>query len=209
MRLQKTCILLANGMYPNHSIPLNIINKAEEIICLDGAADKAFHNNLNPSLIIGDLDSISENLKRKHSKIIIETPDQNKNDLEKGLDWIENHKYTDVTIIGATGLRDDHTLSNIFIIMQKNYAMNIKIVTDFGTFQIINGYKKINSFKGQKVSLFSLKKDSQITTSNLKYSLNKKSLTTLFSGILNESVSSSFSVEVDKGPILLYKAHSE
>ena len=89
MRLQKTCILLANGMYPNHSIPLNIINEAKEIICLDGAADKAFHNNLNPSLIIGDLDSISESVKKKHSKIIIETPDQNKNDLEKGLDWIE------------------------------------------------------------------------------------------------------------------------
>tara|TARA_Y100000996_G_scaffold410027_1_gene391682 strand:- start:590 stop:1219 length:630 start_codon:yes stop_codon:yes gene_type:complete len=209
MRLQKTCILLANGTYPNHSVPLDIINKAEEIICLDGAADKAFHNNLNPSLILGDLDSISENLKRKYSKIIIETPDQNKNDLEKGLDWIENHKYTDVTIIGATGLRDDHTLSNIFIIMQKSYTMNIKIVTDFGTFQIINGYKKINSFKGQKVSLFALKKDSEITTSNLKYNLNRKSINTLFSATLNESKSSSFSVEVDKGSVLLYKAHLE
>ena len=116
-------LIVGNRPLTNNIIDLS---KNKLIIAADGGADRLLEYEILPDKIIGDLDSISESVKKKHSKIIIETPDQNKNDLEKGLDWIENHKYTDVTIIGATGLRDDHTLSNIFIIMQKNYAMNIK-----------------------------------------------------------------------------------
>ena len=160
-------------------------------------------------MIIGDLDSINSDLKEKYSEIIVEVHDQSKNDLEKSLDWLGDKGYSNVTIMGATGLREDHTLSNIFIIMEKDYQMNIKIITDYGTFQIIKGHKNISSFKGQPVSLFTLKKDSKITTSNLKYNLNRNSLTTLFSGILNESISNCFNIEVDRGSILLYTAHSK
>ena len=209
MTVQKTCILLANGKFPEHRIPLDRISKSKNIICLDGAVNNLVKNNLEPTTIIGDLDSIDPDFKEIYSEIIIETPDQNKNDLEKGLDWIESQGYSDTTIIGATGLRDDHTLSNIFIIMEKNYQMNIKIITDYGTFQIIKEHKNINSFKGQPVSLFTLKKDSKITTSNLKYKLNNSRLSYLFYGALNESVSSSFSVDIDRGSALLYMAHSK
>ena len=203
------CTLLANGKFPEHKIPLGIIMESENIICLDGAVNNLVKNKLEPKAIIGDLDSIDSTLRKTYSEIIVETPDQNKNDLEKGLDWLNDKGYSDVAIIGATGLREDHTLSNIFIIMEKNYPMNIKIITDYGTFQIIKGHKNINSFKGQQVSLFTLKKDSKITTYNLKYQLNKNSLNTLFYGALNESTSSSFSVNIDRGSALLYTAHSE
>ena len=209
MTLQKTCVLLANGKFPEHKIPLDRISKSKNIICLDGAVNNLIKNNLEPTIIIGDLDSIDSNLIETYSEIIIETPNQNKNDLEKGLDWLDDKGYSDVTIMGATGFRDDHTLSNIFIIMEKNYKMNIKVITDYGTFQIIKGHKNISSFKGQPVSLFTLKKDSKITTSNLKYQFNKKGLSSLFYGALNESTSSSFSVEVDQGAILIYTAHPE
>ena len=166
-------------------------------------------HNLEPAIIIGDLDSIDPNSKKIYSEITIEAPNQNKNDLEKGLDWIDDKGYSDVVIMGATGFRDDHTLSNIFIIMEKNYQMNIKIITDYGIFQIIKGHKNISSFKGQPVSLFTLKKDSKITTSNLKYQFNKDCISSLFSGALNESTSSHFSIEVDQGSILIYTAYSE
>ena len=209
MTVQKTCVLLANGKFPEHRIPLDKISKSKNIVCLDGAVNNLVKNKLKPSTIIGDLDSINPDFKKIYSEIIIETPNQDKNDLEKGLDWLENQGYSDITIIGATGLRDDHTLSNIFIILEKNYQMNIKAITDFGTFQIVKGHKNISSFKGQKVSLFTLKKDSKITTTNLKYQLNKSSINTLFYGALNESISSSFDVQIDRGSVLLYTAHSE
>ena len=209
MTLQKSCVLLANGKFPTHEIPLEILIKSRHIVCLDGATDNLIKHNLEPAIIIGDLDSIDPNSKNIYSEITIEAPNQNKNDLEKGLDWIDGKGYSDVVIMGATGFRDDHTLSNIFIIMEKNYQMNIKIITDYGIFQIIKGHKNISSFKGQPVSLFTLKKDSKITTSNLKYQFNKDCISSLFSGALNESTSNYFSIEVDQGSILIYTAYSE
>ena len=209
MIFQKTCALLANGKFPEHKIPLDRLSKSKNIICLDGAVNNLVKNNLEPTAIIGDLDSIDSKLKDIYSEIITATPDQNKNDLEKALDWLEDKGYSDITIMGATGFREDHTLSNIFIIMEKNYQMNIKIITDYGIFQIIKGHKNISSFKGQPVSLFTLKKDSKITTTNLKYQLNKSSINTLFYGALNESTSSSFDIKIEHGSVLLYTAHSE
>tara|TARA_B110000116_G_C16736702_1_gene536403 strand:+ start:671 stop:1300 length:630 start_codon:yes stop_codon:yes gene_type:complete len=209
MTLQKSCILLANGKFPEHKIPLDIIIESKNIICLDGAVNNLVKYNLEPSIIIGDLDSIDFNLKKRYSEIIIEVHDQSKNDLVKGLDWLDVRKYSEVTILGATGTREDHSIANIFIILEKNYQMDIKMITDYGIFQIIKERKSINSFRGQPVSLFTVKKDAKITTYNLKYQLNKSSLITLFSGSLNESISDSFNVEVDKGPLLLYTAHSK
>ena len=209
MILQKSCILLANGKFPELRIPLDIIIESKNIICLDGAVNNLVKYNLEPSMIIGDLDSINSGLKEKYSEIIVEVHDQSKNDLVKGLDWLDVREYSEVTILGATGIREDHSIANIFIILEKKYQMAIKIITDYGIFQIIKGRKSINSFKGQPVSIFTIKKDVKITTSNLKYNLNRDSLTTLFSGTLNESISNCFNIEVDRGSILLYTAHSK
>jgi len=209
MILQKSCILLANGKFPEHRIPLDIIIGSKNIICLDGAINNLVKYNLEPLMIIGDLDSINSDLKEKYSEMIVEVHDQSKNDLVKGLDWLDVREYSEVTILGATGMREDHSIANIFIILEKKYQMDIKIITDYGIFQIIKGRKSINSFKGQPVSIFTIKKDVKITTSNLKYNLNRDSLTTLFSGTLNESISNCFNIEVDRGSILLYTAHSK
>jgi len=209
MILQKSCILLANGKFPEHRIPLDIIIGSKNIICLDGAVNNLVKYNLEPLMIIGDLDSINSDLKEKYSEMIVEVHDQSKNDLVKGLDWLDVREYSEVTILGATGMREDHSIANIFIILEKKYQMDIKIITDYGIFQIIKGRKSINSFKGQPVSIFTIKKDVKITTSNLKYNLNRDSLTTLFSGTLNESISNCFNIEVDRGSILLYTAHSK
>ena len=60
MKLNSPIVILANGDYPKNKVPLNILNNAKSIICLDGAIKNLLQNNLQPSIIIGDLDSSTE-----------------------------------------------------------------------------------------------------------------------------------------------------
>ena len=207
MTFKKTPVLLANSTFPKHKIPLKILKNTDDIICLDGAVNRLVEKNMTPSFILGDLDSILPEHRKKFSNIIIEMLDQEENDLRKALKWLDEKKCPSVFILGATGLRDDHTIGNIFSILETDFKIKVKIVTDYGIFQIIREKEKVKSFKGQPVSLFTSNKQTKITTSRLKYNLNKSKLKHLYSGSLNESLSSNFIIETEKGPVLLYLAH--
>ena len=47
-------VILANGDYPTHPIPVKKINEAGCIICCDGAVNQLIDKGLEPSIIIGD-----------------------------------------------------------------------------------------------------------------------------------------------------------
>ena len=207
MNLKEPILVLANGAYPTHKTPLSILKKAKSIVCLDGAANNLAKNNMKPDLIIGDLDSITSEYKNQYSEIIIHDNRQDENDLRKALLWLNQNNYKKITILGATGIREDHTLANIFSILEINLNLDIKIVTDYGIFQIITNEKKISSFKGQQVSLFTLNSNTKITTKNLKYELNSKSFENLYSGTLNESTKNVFYIKSNNGKTLLYTTH--
>lgn len=53
-------VILANGDYPTHPIPLQILANAPYIICCDGGADAYIDRGNVPDVIIGDGDSLSE-----------------------------------------------------------------------------------------------------------------------------------------------------
>ena len=209
MRLKNLSVLLANGQYPEHKYPLQILKEAKHIVCLDGAVNKLAENHLNPDVIIGDMDSINSKLREKYSDIIIEKKSQDENDLRKALKWLDQRRYSHITILGATGLRDDHSIANIFSIIDQNFKFEVKIVTDYGIFQIVKNKTEINSFKGQPVSLFATKKNIKITTSRLKYNIKSSSLSNLYYGTLNESLSDSFTVACNGGNVLVYTAYQK
>ena len=64
-------VILAKGDYPTHPIPLRILKDAKTIICCDGAVNILETNEIVPDFIMGDMDSISPDLKDKYSDIII------------------------------------------------------------------------------------------------------------------------------------------
>ena len=109
--------------------------------------------------------------------------------------------------MGAIGKREDHSIANIFSILEINLNLESRIITDYGIFQIITNQKEISSFKGQQVSLFTLSSNTKITTKNLKYELNSKSFQKLYAGTLNESISNVFYIKSDDGKTLLYTTH--
>jgi len=198
-------VILANGNYPTHPIPVQKINEAGSIICCDGAANQLTDKGLEPSMIIGDLDSTNQALNSKYHDQTIHLPDQNENDLRKAIRWVEDKGIQEITILGATGKRDDHSIANIFTLLQFSTKMKCTVVTNYGCFTSVEGSSKFQSFAGQQVSLFSADPEISITSTNLKYSLNKYKLINLYSGSLNESLSEIFTLTISHGKLLVYQ----
>ena len=198
-------VILANGNYPTHPIPVKKLHKAGCIICCDGAAGQLTDKGLEPSIIIGDLDSIDQTLKSKYNDKTIHLPGQDENDLRKAIQWAEDGGIKEAIILGATGKRNDHSLSNIFILLQFPTSLKCTLITDYGCFKTAEGTDEFQSFKGQKVSLFSADPEIEITSKDLKFNLISTKLTYLYSGSLNESVSEYFTLRISHGKILVYQ----
>ena len=49
MTFNNLSVLLANGEYPKHEYPLEILKESKNIICLDGAVNNLVEINLNPT----------------------------------------------------------------------------------------------------------------------------------------------------------------
>lgn len=198
-------VVVCNGQFPTHEIPLAILRQAKTIICCDGAIQKLSAVGVKPTVIVGDFDSLPKSLMEKYSDIIFHNPDQETNDLTKSMQWAKQHGFTDVCILGATGLREDHTLGNISLLADyEQQGFLVKMVTDSGVFTPVNHTHCFSSFKGQQVSIFSLKPDVPIRSENLKYPFNRP-LPSWWCGTLNESLGEQFTLHFDEGKVLVYQ----
>ncbi len=202
-------VILANGAYPTHPVPLGRLNDASLIICCDGAAEKLADHGLEPAIIIGDLDSVSPALKKRYEKILVQDSDQETNDLTKAVRWCVAQGIEEVVILGATGIREDHTLGNISLLADYNRIINASILTDTGSFRVYDRSVTINSSPGQQVSLFSLDPGLAVTSTGLRYPLNELKLISWWCGTLNEAVGESFDLEFTNGQLIVFMEFPE
>ncbi len=201
-------VIVANGKFPEHYIPLSYLKGAKTIVCCDGAVDKLEKFGLTPNAIVGDLDSISDELKEKYSDRLFHFPDQNSNDLTKAVNWCKTTGYMDIIIVGATGMREDHALGNIgLLVLYAEMGLEIQMVTDYGIFTPVFQSKKFESFKDQAVSIFSPRNETRVTSQNLEYPLNNLQISDLWMGTLNISLGNWFELSFAPGPLIVFQSH--
>ena len=58
-------VIVANGQFPTHTIPLAILHNAKHIVACDGAIVPLHLEGLEEACIIGDGDSVPEAFRRK------------------------------------------------------------------------------------------------------------------------------------------------
>ena len=197
-------VILADGAFPEHEIPLEYLRKASRIICCDGAAVSLVKSDLFPYAIVGDCDSLDSELSRKFSDRIFKDTDQETNDLTKAVRWCSEKGYKEVVILGATGKREDHTLGNISLLVEYAQFMTVRMITDTGIFYPILESTRFESSPGQQISVFSIDPDTEITSSGLKYPLNKRKLKNWWEATLNETVGDSFELKFEKGKVIVF-----
>ncbi len=198
-------VILANGAYPTHDVPLTHLRDAGLIVCCDGAAEKLVAHGLEPGIIIGDLDSVSPALKKRYAKVLVQDSDQETNDLTKAVRWCIARGITEVVILGATGIREDHTLGNISLLADYNRSIRATILTDTGSFMVFDSSVTISSWPGQQVSLFSIDPTLAVTSSGLRYPLSALRLGSWWRGTLNEAVADRFILDFKGSQVIVYQ----
>ncbi|WP_282014403.1 thiamine diphosphokinase [Marinifilum flexuosum] len=207
--MQKKAVILANGAFPTHEIPIKELKESKHIICCDGAINNLEKAGLEPFAIIGDLDSLDSELKWKYKDIIHHFSNQDTNDLTKAVEWCIANKFNEIAIVGATGKRDDHMIGNVFLLPQYAKKVRVKMLTSYGMFTPIVRPKNFESYTRQQVSIFSPNRNTLITTANLRYSLTNQSLEMMWQGTLNESMGDSFRIEFEGGPLIVFQEYEK
>ena len=199
-------VILANGSFPSNPLPLQQLESAGTVICTDGAVNSLAQLKLIPHVIIGDMDSIDPRYEFNGIKIQDKNPENS--DLEKALDWVEMNDIKDVTLLGATGFREDMTLANLYILFDYYGKVSIKLITDHYTVTCHKGKQSFTSFPGEDVSLFTQEVSTLVSTTALRYQLENSAIDPPQKGISNQSMGSTFSVE-SSGPILVFRGHTQ
>jgi len=199
-------VILADGSFPKHEIPLNILHNAPHIICCDGAARSLIEYGLEPKAIVGDCDSLTPEIYNKYSDRIFKDTEQETNDLTKAVKWCSERGYDNIVILGATGKREDHTLGNISLLIEYTQYINVKMITDTGIFYPVTKSKRFKSSPGQQVSVFSINPDTEITLTGLLYPLKKRQIRNWWQATLNEATGDHFELEFEKGSVIVYMA---
>lgn len=188
-------ILCLNGDLPTS----HFFAEDKVIVATDGAADKLLKIGVEPSIIIGDLDSI-EHDKHPERKMLY-LPNQNQSDFQKALQYLAQNQLLPTIVFGVGGGFIDHILCNINIIAENECAFYSPPLIGYilKDQAVSNLVLKPNT----KISLLAITK-AKIKTSGLKWELNDEILQ--FPGnnsCFNRTVSENISIKVLEGKLLV------
>jgi thiamine pyrophosphokinase len=202
--MQSKTVVLADGSFPVHKIPLGYLSEAERIICCDGATGNLLNAGFEPYAIVGDMDSLDEGIRERFADRIFKDDNQEDNDLTKAISWCFVQGYEDIVILGATGKREDHTIANISLLLEYIKDVKVIMVTDTGVIKPYLSSCKISTFPGQQISLFAIDTKTRLTTRGLRYPLVNRKIYSWWVASLNEAKGDSITVEFSQGSIIVY-----
>ncbi len=205
-------LLLLDGEEPSEAILEKFVKTASFIIATDGAAKYAHAQNIPLDVIIGDMDSLSKDIRKIYEgkgTRILEEPDQQSNDFEKALRFILSESLGNtIKVLGIQGKRTDHLLTNFSVMLR--YTDSFDALTAYDATHehhfLTEGkhWYSFNSPVGTLISLTPLPQAQGVTTSGLYYPLkNARMVFGEREGLSNIISAEDARVEIIKGAVLI------
>lgn len=185
---------------------------ADLVIAADGGSLYLDNAGLAPHVLLGDFDSLPgpvlQKLKGNESiEIITFQPEKDYTDMELAVDLALERGAYEIVMVGASGIRLDHTIANIHLLYKilKSGAKGY-IEDEHNRICLIDSSITLYKTDDCKVSLVPLPPYVKgITTTGLLYPLNGETL--VFGtgrGISNEFVSEKATVSLEEGLLLVF-----
>ncbi|WP_129596334.1 thiamine diphosphokinase [Anaerophilus nitritogenes] len=207
------CVIVSNGDILHYESMKEKIKDYDFLICADGGAKHLFRMNRIPHFIVGDLDSIDEEVKKyfQEKKVIFYKFPKEKDytDTELAVEYALEKGATEILFLGVMGSRMDHTLANITLLVDLlKKGIKAKIINEQNAIIATNEDIEIEGELGEYLSIIPLsEKVEGITLKGLKYPLSNATIHIGSSvGISNEFEEKKALIEIKKGIILIIKA---
>jgi len=206
----KKALLFINGEPPKEFPNLS---DYELVACTDGA----FHYLKELSFpldkldfISGDFDSYTESFDsaqddKQYGFEIIETPDQNKTDFHKALELIQEKRFENIDVYGASGGEQDHFLGNLSVAFFFKDQLNLRFFDNYSSYYFIPKVFSISGVKDKLISLLPFPIAKNIETTGLKWPLYKENL--IFGeriGTRNIAEDQDVSINYKEGDMLIF-----
>jgi len=212
----KRAILFVNGDLRKPETILSLIEPDDLLIAVDGGLRHLEALNLQPRLVIGDLDSITpqqlQDLRSDGVEIIRFPEKKDETDLELALDVVLKKGLKVIWVVGALGGRLDQTLGNIFLMGQPALqGFDIRLEDGVEQVFLVRSDLLVNGSPGDVVSLIPIAEEvSGVSTTGLEYPLKDA---TLFMhktrGISNLMLEDTARIQVKDGALLCIHTRKE
>lgn len=205
-------IIIVNGEINSSEKIKNECLGSDIIIAADGGANIAYREGIIPNYIIGDLDSIEEDVLNHFmglgTKIERYPSEKDYIDTELCLNKALDLGATKVVYIGAVGDRLDHNIGNIHLLYKTvKKGIDSYILSETADVYICKDNLSISGKKGDTISIVPLSTDIEgITLKGFKYPLNNASFNfgDVF-GTCNELLDEKAYIEIKKGCLAVIK----
>ena len=188
-------VVLGNGDYPTAQLPLDIIGNHRVMVVCDGAANAYLDTPRRFDVIVGDGDSVSQSIRNAYVDKIVIDHDQETNDQTKAVKYLSERGHADISIVGASGRREDHLFGNVSLLVDylKN-GIKARIYTDHGVFIPLCGDAEVACRCGQQMSIFNFG-CTRLSAEGLQYAI--RPFVSMWEGTLNRVAKEKVSFSAD------------
>jgi len=203
-------IIFANGELPDLNKARLLPREDDYIICADGGTRHALAMDIQPNLVIGDMDSLKKGKWQKLEKagipIELYPHDKNETDLELAIMRAIELEPKEILVMAALGGRLDHTLGNLALLSDPRLS-SLNTRFDDGVEEIFFCREQVE-IRGRSEDIISLipwgGPVQGIQTKGMRWPLNRETLYPQKTrGISNEMLGDSASVSVESGLLLI------
>jgi thiamine pyrophosphokinase len=209
------CTIIAHGSLDVGETARKECIDADFIICADGGGKFAYEQGIIPDYLIGDFDSISQEILfffMENGVDIIRYPkDKDYTDTEICVNKALELGCIEICIIAGIGSRIDHSLGNIGLLhLAGEKGAKAYIVSKNSTIHLCKDYIQLSGKIGDTVSIIPLLGNAKgLKSSGLKFELNNLNIE--FGkpiGISNEMTDNKCCIEIANGEILVIKQNN-
>lgn len=185
----------------------DLIDCSDVIIACDGAVNNCIEQGISVDYLIGDMDSISQEMlahSNDGSIEVVENFDQENNDLTKAILFAHGLKPKAIDIIGVDGGLSDHQFCNYLSLIECQTKARIHLDDC-----IVSAITKTNAEfcsieNGTTFSLFSIGTSIGVNVTGAKWELKNSKLTPSSTGLHNIATSERLAVSCESGNLLLF-----
>nr|BBH93746.1 thiamine pyrophosphokinase [Thermogemmatispora argillosa] len=210
-------VIFAGGTLRPSILVEEALHQADLILAADGGAESALRLGRQPTIVLGDLDSLAPalvtQLEAAGCRFVQAPVEKNETDSELALQYAIEQGATTVTILGALGgARCDHALANVLLLAAYDRA-HVRLIDGPSTCWLLRGPGStlIRGHSGDLVSLLPLAGDAHgISTVGLYYPLHGETL--VFGrprGVSNQLTQPEASVTLVSGQLLIIHTRSD
>lgn len=204
-------IIVTGGSEPSYELLKSYINEDDIVIGVDKGCNTLKRLDIMPNMILGDFDSIDDNVisyfKGKNIAIEKFNPEKDYTDTHLAYNKAKDiFNVDEIILFGATGTRLDHTLGNIGLMINAlNDNIKLEIINENNRMFAVNKSTVIKKDAGKVISFHAL--SDEVKNFNItggKYPLKNYNLKILEPrAICNEFLDGDINISFDSGIILV------